>query len=53
MLYNIKQAGGLKASRMHEKLGLGWPSLVYLTTSKAAKQPTGKSLIALKTFLKI
>ena len=35
MLYNIKQAGGLKASRMHEKLGLGWPCLVYLTTSKA------------------
>ena len=54
MFYNIKQASGLKASTMHVWFGLA--CLVYLTTTskaqiKAAKQPTGNLLIALKTFL--
>ena len=56
MFYNIKQAGGLKASPMQVWFGLA--CLVYLTTTskaqiKAAKQPTGNLVIALKTFLQM
>ena len=52
MLYNIKQAGGLKASPMHAWLGLALFSLFnkQLSTSKESKQPTDNLLIVLKTF---
>ena len=54
MLYNIKQAGGLKASPMSAWLGLVLFSLFnkQLSTSKVAKQPTDNLLIVLKTFCK-
>ena len=60
MLYNIKQAGGLKASPMHAWLGLALFSLFnkQLSTSKVSKQPTISKqskqplLIVLKTFFK-
>ena len=54
MLYNIKQAGGLKASPMHAWLGLALFSLFnkQLSTSKVSKQPTENLLIVLKTFFK-
>ena len=53
ILYNIKQAGGLKASPMHIWLGLVLFSLFknQLSTSKVAKLPNGNLLIVLKTFL--
>ena len=43
MLYNIKQAGGLKASPRHARLSLALFSLFnsQLSTNKAAKKPIG------------
>ena len=54
MLYNIKQAGGLKASSRHVRVGLALCSLFNYqqSTSKAPKQLTGILLIDQKLFRK-